>query len=83
MESFATYRKQDFPSSLDLLKPYFETSSNVFICPGDFNGSSRQSADGSSYLFNEYLCVSGTGTVLNRAFITNASSTIVVFPASD
>jgi prepilin-type N-terminal cleavage/methylation domain-containing protein/prepilin-type processing-associated H-X9-DG protein len=65
------------------LAPYLGNVDAVRICPLDPKGDERLANQGTSYLFNEYLCVRGPQAALELTDLKATSKTIMVFTASD
>lgn len=65
------------------LAPYMEDVDQVRICPEDPRADERLADKGTSYVLNEYLCVSGPDQALNLHRLKGTTRTIMVFTASD
>ncbi|TVP96315.1 MAG: DUF1559 domain-containing protein [Planctomycetaceae bacterium] len=65
------------------LSPYFENVDSIRLCPVDPRIEERRENQGTSYIFNEYLCVKGPDQALSINHLTSTHRTIMVFTVSD
>lgn len=80
----STHSVTDFEQSwIYTLAPYVENVDEIRICPEDPQGKERLADKGTSYVLNEYICVPGPDEALSINYLRGASSTIIVFTASD
>jgi prepilin-type N-terminal cleavage/methylation domain-containing protein/prepilin-type processing-associated H-X9-DG protein len=80
----STHATTDFENTwIYTLAPYFENVDRIRICPNDPKGKQRLEEKGTSYVLNEYICVSGPDEALYLHHIRATSRTIIVFTASD
>lgn len=94
IHQFCETHQGDFPVSTHLtsdlestwiytLAPFMENVDSIRICPEDPKGQQRLNNKGTSYVFNEYLCVPGDHAALKFDFLQATSRTIMVFTGSD
>lgn len=94
LHSYANDNRGRFPlsthSSLNFEKTwvytlgkYLEDIDQVRICPADPQAADRLGEKGTSYVLNEYTCISGPGAALNLFKMPAKSRSIVVFTSSD
>jgi prepilin-type N-terminal cleavage/methylation domain-containing protein/prepilin-type processing-associated H-X9-DG protein len=65
------------------LSPYFEDVDSIRLCPVDPRIEERRENQGTSYIFNEYLCVKGSDQALSINHLKSTHRTIMVFTISD
>lgn len=65
------------------LSPYFENVDSIRLCPVDPRIEERRANQGTSYIFNEYLCVPGEDQALSINHLQSTHRTIMVFTISD
>ncbi|WP_391564928.1 type II secretion system protein [Allorhodopirellula solitaria] len=65
------------------LSPYFEDVDSIRLCPVDPQIDKRRENQGTSYIFNEYLCVPGPDQALSINHLQSTHRTIMVFTISD
>jgi prepilin-type N-terminal cleavage/methylation domain-containing protein/prepilin-type processing-associated H-X9-DG protein len=65
------------------LSPYFENVDSVRLCPVDPRFQERRENQGTSYIFNEYLCVKGPDQALSINHLKSTHRTIMVFTIAD
>ena len=65
------------------LSPYFENVDSIRLCPVDPRIEERRENQGTSYIFNEYLCVKGPNQALSINHLKSTHRTIMVFTISD
>ncbi|WP_218932960.1 type II secretion system protein [Roseimaritima multifibrata] len=65
------------------LSPYFENVDSIRLCPVDPRIDERRENQGTSYIFNEYLCVAGPDQALSINHLKSTHRTIMVFTISD
>lgn len=94
IHQFCEINQGDFPISThftsDLestwiytLAPFMEDVDAIRICPEDPKGQERMANKGTSYVFNEYLCVPGENAALELDHLQATTRTIMVFTGSD
>lgn len=65
------------------LAPYYENVDSIRLCPVDPRIEERRDNQGTSYIFNEYLCVEGPDQALSINHLQSTHRTIMVFTISD
>jgi len=65
------------------LAPYVENVSAIRFCPADPRAQERKDNDGTSYIFNEYICIPGNDAITNLHRLPMKHQTILMFTASD